>query len=166
MTPAELTRWETSRAISLPPMEPDSLPAALSGRQLGPLYRKDCCVGPERLLAHGSLEVPATQAGAAQRFQKILEREQRRRLCNHLIDRARGISHWSLANWERAEKPLWEVLASMDQHFHGVAPMADPAEEANALALADDFAKRMSATLAHRPKRRVGSPPGKSSNSQ
>lgn len=165
MTPAELARWEAWRNINARPDDPQDPPAALGGRPLGPLYRKGCCVDPVNLLAHGPLETPPGQGTAARRFQQTMEPEQHRRLCTHLIDRARGIAHRALSTWDRSENPLWELLAAMDKHFPDVPPMADPADEAAAAAAAflESATRQASPPPAPRPTLRSGPTPRKSS---
>jgi len=126
ITPAELARWEAWLEVKLPAGEDQASPIALGGHRLGPCYRRDCCPGPERLPIHGPLDIPRTGTVAARRLQKNLQCEQRRQLCNHLIDRARGIAQRALATWDDAEKPLWELLGAMDRNFSNVPPVADP----------------------------------------
>ena len=133
LTQQEFTRWTTWRKLSGVSGETPPLPSALGGRRLGPHFRPDCCVGVHRLLEHGPLEVPAAQQPGARRFQEGLERERHRRLCLHLIERARGIARHALGDWAQQEKPLWELLSAMDEHFPGVPALPDP-EEAQAVA--------------------------------
>lgn len=134
MTPAELTRWEAwQEGIKASP-DPSGAPTAVGGRPLGSCYRKECCLGPDRLLVHGPLEVAPAQSAKAKRFQKSLEEHHRRFLVQQLVDRARGIAHRALADWDEAEKPLWELVSAMERLFPDVTPMPDPTAEAEAKA--------------------------------
>jgi hypothetical protein len=58
----------------------------------------------------------------------------RRFLVQQLVDRARGIAHRALADWDTAEKPLWELASAMERLFPDVVPMPDPTAEAEAKA--------------------------------
>ena len=97
----------------------------IGGRKLGPLYRRTCCPGPDRILAHAPVEpVGGTQLDARQ-WQSWMKSNQRQRMADDLIDRVRGATQLALKDWENGEAPFWELVAALDRLFPGVQHRSD-----------------------------------------
>ena len=63
----QLSRWEKWCDQPPIPSAPLGVVTGIGGRKLGPLYRRTCCPGPDRILAHAPVEpVGGTQLTARQ----------------------------------------------------------------------------------------------------
>ena len=63
----QLSRWEKWCEQPPIPSAPLGVAAGIGARKLGPLYRRTCCPGPDRILAHAPAEaVGGTQLDARQ----------------------------------------------------------------------------------------------------
>ena len=119
----QLSRWE--KWIDQPPIPsaPLGVVTGIGGRKLGPLYRRTCCPGPDRILAHAPVEpVGGTQLTARQ-WQSWMKSNQRKRMAEDLVDRVRGATELVLKDWEKGEAPFWELVAAVDRLFPGVHPV-------------------------------------------
>jgi hypothetical protein len=125
----QLTRWEHWRNQPAVSRVPEGVVIGIGGRNLGPLYRRSCCPGPDRILAYAPVELARGEAKAVRRWQNQLELGQRSRLVADLMDRVRGACDWSLQHWDQGEAPLWELMAQLDRLFPGVQPVTDQFEE-------------------------------------
>jgi len=100
----------------------------IGGRKLGPLYRRTCCPGPDRILAHAPVEsVGGTQLSARQ-WQSWMKSNQRQRMAEDLIDRVRGAALSALKDWKKGEAPFWELVGAVDRLFPGVKSVLHPAD--------------------------------------
>ena len=124
----QLSRWE--KWIDQPPIPsaPLGVVTGIGGRKLGPLYRRTCCPGPDRILAHAPVEpVGGTQLTARQ-WQSWMKLNQRKRMAEDLVDRVRGATDLALKDWEKGEAPFWEMVAAVDRLFPRVQPVGHPAD--------------------------------------
>ena len=124
----QLSRWEKWCDQPPIPLAPLGVVTGIGGRKLGPLYRRTCCPGPDRILAHAPVEpVGGTQLTARQ-WQSWIKSSQRQRMAEDLIDRVRGATQLALKDWENGEAPFWELVAALDRLFPGVKPVPHPAD--------------------------------------
>ncbi len=100
----------------------------IGGRKLGPLYRRTCCPGPDRILAHAPVEPVGGTKLTARQWQSWMKSNQRQRMADDLVDRVRGATDLALKDWEKGEAPFWELVAAVDRLFPGVKPVPHPAE--------------------------------------
>ena len=121
----QLSRWEKWCDQPPIPSAPLGVVTGIGGRKLGPLYRRTCCPGPDRILAHAPVEpVGGTQLTARQ-WQSWMKSNQRQRMAEDLVDRVRGATELALEDWEKGEAPFWELVAAVDRLFPGVQPVSD-----------------------------------------
>ena len=124
----QLSRWEKWCDQPPIPAAPLGVVTGIGGRKLGPLYRRTCCPGPDRILAHAPVEpVGGTQLTARQ-WQSWMKLNQRKRMAEDLVDRVRGATDLALKDWEKGEAPFWELVAAVDRLFPGVQPVGHPAD--------------------------------------
>ena len=124
----QLSRWEKWCDQPPIPSVPLGVVIGIGGRKLGPLYRRTCCPGPDRILAHAAVEpVGGTQLTARQ-WQSWMKSNQRQRMAEDLIDRVRGATALALKDWEKGEAPFWELVAAVDRLFPGVQPVGHSAD--------------------------------------
>jgi transcriptional regulator with XRE-family HTH domain len=124
----QLSRWEKWCDQPPIPSAPLGVVTGIGGRKLGPLYRRTCCPGPDRSLAHAAVEpVGGTQLTARQ-WQSWMKSNQRQRMAEDLIDRVRGATALALKDWEKGEAPFWELVAAVDRLFPGVQPVGHSAD--------------------------------------
>jgi hypothetical protein len=100
----------------------------IGGRKFGPLYRRTCCPGPDRILAHAPVESVGGNQLTALQWQEWMKSNQRQRMADDLIDRVRGAAHSALKDWKNGEAPFWELVAAVDRLFPGVKPVPHPAD--------------------------------------
>ena len=100
----------------------------IGGRKFGPLYRRTCCPGPDRILAHAPVEPVGGTKLTARQWQSWMKSNQRQRMAEDLIDRVRGATDLALKDWENGEAPFWELVAAVDRLFPGVQPVPQRAE--------------------------------------
>jgi hypothetical protein len=124
----QLSRWEKWCDQPPIPSGPLGVVTGIGGRKLGPLYRRTCCPGPDRILAHAPVEpVGGTQLTARQ-WQSWMKSNQRQRMAEDLVDRVRGATALALKDWEKGEAPFWELVAAVDRLFPGVQPVGHSAD--------------------------------------
>ena len=124
----QLSRWEKWCDQPPIPSAPLGVVTGIGGRKLGALYRRNCCPGPDRILAHALVEpVGGTQLTARQ-WQSWMKSNQRKRMAEDLVDRVRGATNLVLKDWENGEAPFWELVAAVDRLFPGVKPVPHPAD--------------------------------------
>ena len=124
----QLSRWEKWCDQPPIPLAPLGVVTGIGGRKLGPLYRRTCCPGPDRILAHAPVEpVGGTQLTARQ-WQSWMKSNQRKRMAEDLVDRVRGATDLALKDWEKGEAPFWELVAAVDRLFPGVQPVGHSAD--------------------------------------
>ncbi len=115
----------------------------IGDRKLGPLYRRTCYPGPDRILAHAPVEpVGGTQLTARQ-WQSWIKSNQRQRMAYDLVDRVRGATELALKDWEKGEALFWELVVAVDRLFPGVKPVPHAAD----LEAAEQMHREMSAGI-------------------
>ena len=118
----QLARWENWCDQPPIPLAPLGVVTGIGGRKFGPLYRRTCCPGPDRILAHAPVEPVGGTKLTARQWQSWMKSNQRQRMADDLIDRVRGATDLALKDWEKGEAPFWELVAAVDRLFPGVHP--------------------------------------------
>ena len=146
----QLSRWEKWCDQPPIPLAPLGVVAGIGGRKLGPLYRRTCCPGPDRILAHAPLEpVGGTQLTARQ-WQSWMKSNQRQRMAEDLVDRVRGATELALKDWENGEARFWELVATLERLFPGVQPVCHPADVEAAVQLDDEMRRGLKGAIEKR----------------
>lgn len=125
---SQLSRWEQWREQPPIASAPLGVLIGIGGRNLGPLFRRTCCPGPDRILAHGPVDPVGGTKLTARQFQKWIKLNLRRTMAENLIDRVRGATQSALNDWEKGEAPFWELVAALDRLFPGVQPIRHPGD--------------------------------------